>query len=299
MRLKNLLFVTGLALLSVAAFFSITGMSYLFSSSKVAVIILFSFLEISKVVGTMYLHRYWKKVKGLQKAYMVVGIAVLMIFTSVGIYGYLSNSYMKSYQKIDSFQKMETIYQLKSEQGKIQLDNMNKTLAMNNERIQTLSSLRKDQENRLNQAMLSDGKFSIRNIRTEIQKADEEIKSLQAENRGILASLDETQKSMMQNEHNRIASSDESLKVDIGPLSFLSNVFKVDIKYIINGIILFVIFVFDPMGLLLLVSSGNIKKRGKVGRPKGSKNKKNLEIPSKKRGRPRKNMIESKELEIK
>ena len=295
MRLKNLLLVTGLALLSVAAFFSITGMSYLFSSSKVAVIILFSFLEISKVVGTMYLHRYWKKIKRLQKTYLVMGVSILMVFSSIGIYCYLVNSYMKSYQKTDSCQKMETIYQLKSEQGKIQLDNMNKTLSMNNDRIQTLSSLRKDQENRLNQAMVSDGKFSIRNIRNEINKADEEIKKLQGENKTILVSIEEIQKNMMQNEQSRITSLDESLNVDIGPLSFLSDVFKVDIKYIINGIILFVIFVFDPLGLMLLVSSGNIKKRGKVGRPKGSKNKKNFEVSAKKRGRPRKNVVESKE----
>ena len=284
LKMKNVLFVVGIALLSVSAVFSIIGMSNLFASAKIAVIILFSFLELAKVTGAAYMHKYWKKIKRFHRVYLFIGLIILMIFTSIGIYGFLTNAYAQSYEKINSHDRIDSMYTLKINQAKTEMAILNQTLTMNNERIMVLSGLRKDQENRLNIAMNSDGKYSLRNIRTEIQNSNDEILKLQNENKTIMENVNKINTMIIDTEKEKIINNQASIDVDVGPLRFLANVFNVDMKYIINGIVLFVIFVFDPMGLILVVNSYGMRKirkirktkngfRRSVGRPKGSKNK--------------------------
>ena len=76
-----------------AAFFSVFGISKLFSGAALAVIIMAGSLEIGKLVGASFLYRYWNKISLWLKVYMLVGVITLVGITSAGIFGYLSNAY--------------------------------------------------------------------------------------------------------------------------------------------------------------------------------------------------------------
>ena len=76
-----------------AAFFSVFGISKLFSGAALAVIIMAGSLEIGKLVGASFLYRYWNRITLWLKAYMLVGVITLVGITSAGIFGYLSNAY--------------------------------------------------------------------------------------------------------------------------------------------------------------------------------------------------------------
>ena len=93
-----------------------------------------SSLEIGKLVGVTFLYRYWKKCKGFLKIYLIGAISILMIITSLGIFGYLSAAYQKSsiefgvmQEKIANIQDQKTYYKDKIETSKKRIDDLTKT----------------------------------------------------------------------------------------------------------------------------------------------------------------------------
>ena len=98
-RKKFFVYMLGLSALTVAvcaAFFSVRGISLLFSGSMMAVVIMASGLEYGKLVAVSYLYRYWKKTNFLLKGYLMVAVLVLVGITSLGIYGFLSDAFEKT-----------------------------------------------------------------------------------------------------------------------------------------------------------------------------------------------------------
>ena len=95
-RVKNFTTLIGVSALLVAgsaAFFSVFGLSKLFAGAELSVIIMASSLEFGKLVAASFLYRYWDKINLLQKFYMTFATIVLIIITSAGIFGFLSNAY--------------------------------------------------------------------------------------------------------------------------------------------------------------------------------------------------------------
>ncbi len=76
-----------------AAFFSVFGLSKLFAGATTSVIVMASSLELAKLVTAAYLYRYWPYINKLMKTYLLVGVVTLILITSGGIFGFLSNAY--------------------------------------------------------------------------------------------------------------------------------------------------------------------------------------------------------------
>ena len=85
--------VAALSLASSAAYYSVYGISKLFSAAAISVAIMAGTLEASKLIAATYLHRYWKKINFLFKLYLTSAVLILMIITSIGIYGFLTAAY--------------------------------------------------------------------------------------------------------------------------------------------------------------------------------------------------------------
>jgi len=76
-----------------AAFFSVFGLSKLFAGAMLSVIVMASSLELAKLVTAAYLYRYWGKINKFMKSYLLIGVITLILITSAGIFGFLSNAY--------------------------------------------------------------------------------------------------------------------------------------------------------------------------------------------------------------
>jgi hypothetical protein len=85
-----------IALSGVAAYYSIIGLTALFPGDFWAIVIMGVVLEAAKVVGATWLHRHWNIISGLTKVYLTAGCIVLMIITSIGIFGFLSRAHIES-----------------------------------------------------------------------------------------------------------------------------------------------------------------------------------------------------------
>ena len=98
--LAILVLITSLAIASVAAYFSIIGLALLFVGSGQSIIIMGTALEVGKLIVVSFLHHYWEKLGFLLKSYLVLATIFLMGITSIGIYGYLSNGYNATSNKV-------------------------------------------------------------------------------------------------------------------------------------------------------------------------------------------------------
>ena len=78
-----------------AAFYSVSGLSKLFAGASLAVIIMASSLEISKLVTASLLYQYWDKLNKILRTYLTIATIVLVLITSMGIYGFLSAAYQE------------------------------------------------------------------------------------------------------------------------------------------------------------------------------------------------------------
>ena len=115
--------LTALAIAGVAAWFSIEGLMAIFSASALPIAIMAGTLEVGKLLTASWLYRYWNETTLLLKTYLSIAVVVLMLITSMGIFGYLSKAHLdQAGETGDAFAKVERIDgQIQREENKIAL----------------------------------------------------------------------------------------------------------------------------------------------------------------------------------
>jgi hypothetical protein len=217
-------YLVGLAALLVAgsaAFYSVFGLSKLFSGATLAVIIMAGSLEFAKLVSASFLYRYWTKVNTWLKYYMVVGVVTLVMITSAGIFGFLSNAYQGAtieYEKQTAtlFYKEDRLIQLEEDKGYLK-----------EELAQSIAAL-PDNYPTAKRKLREEYNPKVLEINTQMLDIKQEIGDLK-----VL--MIET-------------------GVDVGPAIYLARIFETDIDSVVKFFIFILIFVFDPMAVALVIS---------------------------------------------
>ena len=213
--------ISALLIAGSAGFFSVFGLSKLFAGAALSVIIMAGSLELGKLVTAAFLYRYWDKINYFQKVYLSIAVVTLILITSAGIFGYLSNAYQGA---TVSFEKQS-----------------NKLLA-NEDRLEQLledkSFLKEELEIQVSD--LPDNYITAkRKLREEynprIQSVNDEILRVKGEIGDLKVELVET-------------------GVDVGPAIYLARVFDTDVDSVVKFFIFILIFVFDPLAVMLVVA---------------------------------------------
>ena len=223
-RVKNFTSLVGLSALLVAgsaAFFSVFGLSKLFAGAQLSVIIMAGSLEFTKLVAASFLYQYWYNVSKILKAYLSIGVVILVLITSAGIFGYLSNAYQGATL---AFEKETTTLFYKEDRLK-QLEE-DKTY-LKEELEQSIASL---PENYITakRKLREDYNPKVLVVNDEILKIKQEIGDLKV-------ALIET-------------------GVDVGPAIYLARTFDTDVDTVVKFFIFILIFVFDPMALAMVLA---------------------------------------------
>ena len=221
-------YFVGLAALLVAgsaAYFSVFGLSKLFAGAAASIVIMAGSLEFGKLVSASFLYRYWDKTNQWLKIYLLTGVITLVVITSAGIFGYLSNAYQGA---TVNFEKQTT------------------TLFYKEDRLQQLEDDKKYLKEELEQsiASLPDNYITAkRKLREEynpkVLEINDEILNIKQEIGNLKIALVET-------------------GVDVGPAIYLARVFNTDIDTVVKFFILILIFVFDPLAVSLVIAYNNI-----------------------------------------
>lgn len=239
-----------------AGYFSVWGLSQLFAGASTAVIIMATGLEIGKIVTTTALHRYWKKISGLLKTYLTISVIVLMLITSAGIYGFLSNAYQKTANKLEIHEGEISVFEGKKTLFQNNIDDNEKVINQKNKRIDQLSELRSTQETRLDAATnnrnRSGARTDIQNSNTEIQKLSDEVDGLNQKNSALNDSI---------NKYNTMVlelKAGSEVAAEVGPLKYISELTGTPMAKVVNFLILLLIFVFDPLAVALVLMTNRI-----------------------------------------
>ncbi len=260
--LKILLFVAALFVAGTGAYFSVTGLGILFSGATLSVVIMAASLEFAKIVAASYLEQKWKEVNLFLKIYLSFAVFALMIITSAGIYGYLSNAFQQqsiTIQAIDS--KVENI-QYQTTLLQTDIDGWEK-------RRNSLTDLRGNQEARLDRAM--ENGVGMSTTRNQIKDANSEIQSLTQKietNRNQITTLNDT--------ILKIKESNIDVEREVGGFRFIAESFGVELNSVVKWFITLLVLVFDPLAIALVIAFNKLMKEPKLPTPK-SKNK-NYEV---------------------
>jgi len=245
-----------LAVAGCAAYFSVWGLSQLFAGASVAVIVMASILEIGKIVTTTALHTYWNKLAKPLRIYLSISVVILMVITSAGIYGFLSNAYQSTANKLEIHEGELGILDVKKQTFEKSVSDNQKIIESKTRRLDQLSNLRSNQESRLDNSNSNRAKNTVRNdiksADNEIQRLNTEIDALNAKNVVLADSI---------NVYNVKAielKSGSSVAAEVGPLKYISQLTGVPMANVVNYMILLLIFVFDPLAVALVLITNRV-----------------------------------------
>lgn len=239
-----------------AAYYSVFGLSQLFAGASVAVIIMASSLEFAKIVSVSFLQRYWSKISKSLKAYLVIGVFILVCITSAGIYGFLSNAYQKTAHKLEMSEGELSIINSKKALFDKSIQDNQSIITTKSARLTQLNNLRTTQESRMDAATSNTEKNRIRNdinsATKEIEKLNTEIDALNLKNVVATDSSNTYANKAIQSKAGN------SVAAEIGPLKYLAELTGKPMDKIVNWFILLLIFVFDPLAVALVIATNKM-----------------------------------------
>ena len=246
--LKWLVGFSALIIAGCAAFFSVTGLGVLFSGASTAVMVMAGSLEFAKLVAATYLKQMWDEIKGFNKWYLVSAVALLMLITSAGIFGYLSNAFQAQSLKLQQVDREIMVHSTKIDQNTIQITQLSTQISEFNK----------------NQGKIIDGgKVNSRLLRS-IDNRDKEIAKI---NKKISDLQDQNAK---ENEKiNEIKTSNIDLEKEVGGFRFVAEAFGIELKNVVKFFIFLIVIVFDPLAVALIIAFNGLiedkkKKRSRL-----------------------------------
>jgi hypothetical protein len=224
-------FITAISLAAIAAFYSIIGLAQIFPGSFWPIVIMGSVLEIGKLVTVSWLYNNWKETSLLLKSYFLSAIIIIMLITSMGIFGFLSRAHIES----------------------------NIVVGANSVQLETIKTQEKIAQDRLQYLLkqAQDPTKTNSRIDRDIRRTQEELKKLSAEKLPLLT------------EENK-------LLAEVGPIKYIAELIydKSDPSFIdkaVRVVIILIIFVFDPLAVLLLIAANQTYRKVKTKSNRKSK----------------------------
>ena len=245
---SNLTLLVALSLSSVAAWYSIIGLTAIFAGAVIPVIIMGGILEVGKITTTVWLRKYWNRCGFMLKLYLVPAVIALALLTSMGIFGFLSKAHMEHGISTGDSQAKLSLYDEKIKTQRDNIELARKALTqMDNQVDQRLS--RGDSENSAERAV------QIRRQQTgERTKLQKEIGDAQKE----IAKLNE--------ERAPIAAENRKIEAEVGPIKYIAALIYGDnadnntLEAAVRWVIILLVIVFDPLAIALVLAANASKE---------------------------------------
>ena len=225
----------------VAAWYSILGLTAIFASAVVPIIIMGSILEVAKVTVTVWLHEYWHRCRLLMKIYLVPAVGMLMVITSMGIFGFLSKAHIEQTLNINTGsadqvvildQKIDYLKQTVADLDK-QIAQIDAAISKLTEKGQATNSLRAaDQQRKTRESLIKRKQENVRDIST------------------------------YTTEKVALTSGIKKLEAEVGPLKYIaelvySSAENEQLEKAVRMVIILLVLVFDPLAVLLLLAANH------------------------------------------
>lgn len=232
-----------LSISAVAAYYSIAGLTAIFAAAVVPIVIMGAALEVGKIAATVWLHKFWHRANIQFKLYLVPAILVLMLITSMGIFGFLSKAHMDQNITVGDSAAQVAIL---DEKIKTEQDNITASK-------RALQQMDAQVDQMLGRT--TDDRGANRAVQIRKNQAKER-KSLQAD-------ITAAQKNIAQLQAERAPKAAESRKIEaeVGPIKYIAALIYGDnpdanlLERAVRWVIILLVFVFDPLALILILAA--------------------------------------------
>jgi hypothetical protein len=235
--------VSGLTVSAVAIYYSVAGLVAIFSAAVIPIIVMGVALEISKLAGTVWLKQNWIRAPYFIRAYLLAAIAILMLITSMGIFGFLSKAHSDQSLVSGDVQSKIAVYDEKIKTSKDNIDANRKALKQMDEAVDQVMGRSSDEK----------GADKAVQIRRSQQKERVRLQSeIQAEQKTITA---------LSEERAPIAAEVRKVEAEVGPIKYIAAFIYGDnpdaniLEKAVTWVIIIIVVVFDPLAVILLLAS--------------------------------------------
>jgi hypothetical protein len=243
MLMAYLTLITGLLISTVAIFYSVAGLISIFSAAPIAIIIMGTVLEVSKLVATVWIKQNWETAPRFLKTYLLGAVVVLMFITSMGIFGFLSKAHSDQTLVSGDVQSKIAVYDEKIKTAKDNIDANRKALQQMDTAVDQVMS-RSTSEGGADKAVA--------------------LRRSQARERGRLqAEIAAEQKIISQQQELRapIAAEVRKVEAEVGPIKYIASFIYGEnpdanlLEKAVTWVIILIVIVFDPLAVMLLLAS--------------------------------------------
>jgi hypothetical protein len=243
MILTALMFIVAMCLSAVAAFYSIVGLTAIFAAAVIPIVLMGSILEVAKLVVTVWLHEHWDRCKLTMKLYLVPAVGILMLITSMGIFGFLSKAHSDQSMISGDVLAKISVYDEKIKTAKDNIDANRKALKQMDEAVDQVMGRSQDEKG-------ADKAVAIR--RTQ-QKERARLQAEIAAEQKIIGQLSE--------ERAPIAAEVRKVEAEVGPIKYIAALVYGDspeenlLERAVRWVIIILVSVFDPLAVMMLLAA--------------------------------------------
>lgn len=271
--------IAALSLAISAATFSVTGLSKTFAGSSQSIIIMGASLEFAKIVCAVYIHFFWNRMRTWMKGWLSLSLIILVILTSMGIYGFLSSSFKETETKYNASNTEIKFIEFEKEGFEQKITQLEETISQNNVQIENKDDLRENLVNALN-GISSDFEYIDRktgekvryrnrdasterqNLIEESNLVKQELAELRSDNDKARDSIGVLRDSILSKDKLILQTELENDAAgELGPLIYISEVTGASMSKVVNYFILILVSVFDPLAILLVFAAIDAVKR--------------------------------------
>jgi hypothetical protein len=257
-----LLSIAALSLAGTAAYFSVFGLTKLFAAAGLGITILAASLEFAKLVTVSYVYRYWKYIKKSLRGFYIFAVVFIMFLTSVGIFGFLTGAYQQSENKLEKRDSQIKIVENKKNLFVAQLERVNNSIKSSDDRINTLSGLRTQQEKRLDNLYNQKYVSVAKRAEAQISGSDDQIKIMNADITDKMKQTNVLNDSISFYDQKIVELKSSDVSNEIGPYKFIAQLTGVAMNKIVSIVALLIVLVFDPLAVTLLIGVNQLTMLG-------------------------------------
>jgi hypothetical protein len=248
--------LTALCISGIAAFYSIVGLTAIFAAAYWPIVVMGGVLELGKVVTTLWLHYNWERASWKIKSYLVTAVCVLMLITSMGIFGFLSKAHLEQAVPSGDIQAQVSLFDEKIKTQRDNIESARKALTQLDSAVdQTMARTTDDT-----------GATKSANLR----------RSQQKERARLQKDIDDAQKGItaLQEERAPIASKFRKVEAEVGPIKYIAALIYGDkadqnmLEAAVRWVIIIIVFVFDPLAIVLILAATTSIDWSKIDRRK-------------------------------
>ena len=234
---------SGLTISAVAIWYSVAGLVSIFAAAVIPIIVMGVVLEVSKLIATVWLKLNWSRAPMFIRTYLLASIAILMLITSMGIFGFLSKAHSDAGLVGGDVQAKIAVYDEKIKTAKDNIDANRKALKQMDEAVDQVMGRSADEKG-------ADKAVALR--RTQQKERARLQSEIAAEQKTV---------SVLAEERAPIAAEVRKVEAEVGPIKYIANFIYGDnpdanvLEKAVTWVIIIIVIVFDPLAVILLLAS--------------------------------------------